>query len=77
MLLALTPPQWGYSNKFEIEIAMEDTNVPSKNTIPAERSILEYPSVDALASYGSTAAGQASGIFPTYMQVCTISSSSN
>jgi len=42
--------------------------VPSKNTIPAERSILEYPSVDALASYGSTAAGQASGIFPTYMQ---------
>ena len=35
-----------------------------------EIGVLDYPSHRGVVEYASTAAGQATGIFPTYMQVC-------
>lgn len=43
---------------------------PSKGHLDLhELSVLDYPSSRGVAEYANTAAGQATGIFPTYMQV--------
>ena len=41
----------------------------SKHLDLNELSVLDYPSSRGVVEYANTAAGQATGIFPTYMQV--------
>ena len=48
---------------------MGENQPPESSGAFNDISILEYPSTRHLGEYSQTAAGQASGIFPTYMQV--------
>ena len=49
--------------------ASQGEGPPSKHLDINELSVLDYPSSRGVAEYANTAAGQATGIFPTYMQV--------